>query len=301
MRVLITGATGLIGKAVVKECHALGYGVHYLTSSKQKLTQQDNYKGFYWSPSSGEIDIACFEGVNAIIHLVGASISKRWTPAYKKEVLESRTLTTQLLKNTIEEHGFKIDHMISASAIGIYPSSITKYYEEDATEVSTTFLGEVVEAWEAAVDEFTTLDIPITKIRIGLVLAADGGALPEIVKPIKFGAGAAFGNGEQWQSWIHVEDLARIFAFVLEHSYEGIFNGVAPNPVSNSELTKVAARVLKRPLLLPNIPKSVMKLMLGEMHMLLFESQRVSGQKIENFGFHFNYPNLRPALEDLLT
>lgn len=300
MTVLITGATGLIGKEVLKECHEQGINVHYLTTSTSKLTEDSNYKGFYWNPAKNEIDHTCLEGVSAIINLVGASISKRWTKAYKKEILESRTKTALLLQNTIKNHNYKIEQVVSASAIGIYPSSITNYYEETYTEVSDSFLGDVVVAWEAAVDGFKTLECKVAKIRIGLVLASNGGALPEIVKPIRFGAGAAFGTGEQWQSWIHVRDLARLFVFAVENKLEGVYNGVAPNPVSNEELTKVAAKVLHKPLLLPNIPELPMKLILGDMHMLLFESQRVCSKKIENQGFHFIYPNLMPALENLL-
>lgn len=300
MTVLITGATGLIGQEIVKLCHAQDITVHYLTTSKSKLSKEVNYKGFYWNPNTNEIDHTCFEGVSAIINLVGASISKRWTDSYKAEILKSRTKTAQLLQDTIIKHNYKIDHVVSASAIGIYPTSLTNYYEEDATQVSDTFLGKVVEQWETAVDGFKTLGCKVTKVRIGLVLAKDGGALPELVKPIKFGAGAAFGDGKQWQSWIHVQDLAGIFMHILHHQLEGIYNGVAPNAVTNKELTKVAASVLQRPLILPNIPRFVMRLALGEMHILLFESQRVSSQKIENKGFNFTYANLRPALEDLL-
>lgn len=300
MRVLITGATGLIGQEIVKQCHAQDITVHYLTTSKSKLSKEANYKGFYWNPNTNEIDHNCFKDVSAIINLVGASISKRWTKSYKKEILESRTKTAQLLQDTIKAHNYDIDHVVSASAIGIYPTSLTNYYEEDATQVSDTFLGEVVEQWEKAVDGFKILGCKLAKVRIGLVLAKDGGALPEIVKPIKFGVGAAFGDGKQWQSWIHIRDLAGIFMHILHYELEGIYNGVAPNAVPNKELTKVAASVLQRPLILPNIPKLAMKLVLGEMHILLFESQRVSSQKIENKGFNFTYANLRPALEDLL-
>ena len=300
MTILITGATGLIGQEIVKQCHAEGITVHYLTTSKSKLSTDTNYKGFYWNPNNNEIDHTCFEGVSAIINMVGASISKRWTASYKKEILESRTKTAQLLQDTIKTHNYKIDQVVSASAIGIYPTSLVNYYEEDNTEISESFLGKVVHEWEAAVDGFKSLGCKVAKIRIGLVLAEEGGALPEIVKPIKFGAGAAFGSGEQWQSWIHVEDLAALFVFALQNNFEGIYNGVAPNPVSNEELTKAAASVLSRPLILPNIPKFAMKLVLGEMHILLFESQRVSSQKIEATGFNFKFANLRPALEDLL-
>lgn len=300
MTVLITGATGLIGKEIVKQCHAEGINVHYLTTSKSKLTKDSNYKGFYWNPNNNEIDHNCFDGVSAIINMVGASISKRWTDNYKTILLESRTKTAQLLQDTIKTHNYKIDQVVSASAIGIYPTSLVNYYDETNTEISDTFLGKVVHEWEAAVDGFKDLGCKVAKIRIGLVLAKDGGALPEIVKPIKFGAGAAFGSGKQWQSWIHVKDLASLFVFALQNNFEGIYNGVAPNPVSNKELTKASAKVLRRPLILPNIPKFVMKLVLGEMHILLFESQRVCSKKVESEGFDFKYVNLKPALENLL-
>lgn len=300
MTVLITGATGLIGQEIVKQCHTEGINVHYLTTSKSKLSTEQNYKGFYWNPSNNDIDHTCFEGVSSIINLVGASISKRWTEDYKREILESRTKTALLLQNTIKAHNYKIDHVVSASAIGIYPTSLVNYYEETTTEISESFLGKVVDKWEIAVDGFEALGCKVAKIRIGLVLANDGGALPEIIKPMKFGAGAAFGSGKQWQSWIHIEDLAALFVFALQHNLGGIYNGVSPNPVSNEELTKVAAGVLDRPLLLPNIPKFPMKLALGDMHMLLFESQRVSSHKIETAGFNFKFVNLRPALENLL-
>ncbi|TCK68719.1 hypothetical protein DFQ05_0229 [Winogradskyella wandonensis] len=300
MRVLITGATGLVGKEIVRLCHNDGIAVNYLTTSKSKLETQDNYKGFYWNPQKGEINHKCLEDVDAIINLVGASISKRWTASYKKEILESRTKTAALLKKTIDENNYPVKQIVSASAIGVYPSSLTNYYEEDFNKVSNTFLGEVVEQWEAAVDAFKDSSIDVCKLRIGLVLSNNGGALPEIIKPIKIGAGAAFGSGEQWQSWIHVEDLARIFLYAVKEGLTGVYNAVAPNPVTNAELTNMSAKVLKRPLILPNVPKFAMKLVLGEMHIILFESQRVSSKKIEQEGFQFKYANLCPALEDLL-
>ena len=301
MRILITGATGLVGKEIVKLCHKDGIDVNYLTTSIHKLTTEDNYKGFYWNPNTGEIDKTCFEGVEAIINLVGASISKRWTDAYKVEILESRTRTAQLLKDTIAKHQFPVKHIVSASAIGIYPTSLVNYYDENNSEISDSFLGQVVQKWEDAVDAFSELNINVCKIRIGLVLSENGGALPEIVRPIKFGFGAAFGSGKQWQSWIHIYDLAQLFLFALKESLTGVYNAVAPNPVTNKELTKASAKVLKRPLLLPNIPKLAMKLALGDMHMLLFESQRVSSTKIEEKGFAFEYANIEPAIRDLLV
>ncbi|RZN82168.1 MAG: TIGR01777 family protein [Winogradskyella sp.] len=301
MRVLITGATGLVGKEIVKLCHQDGIAVNYLTTSKSKLETQYNYNGFYWNPKEHIIDKACFDGVDVIINLAGASISKRWTSNYKKEILESRTKTAALLKKTINDNNFPVKQIVSASAIGIYPSSLVNYFEENFDKVSNTFLGEVVEQWEAEVDTFKSSSLDVCKLRIGLVLSEKGGALPEIVKPIKFAAGAVFGSGDQWQSWIHIEDLAKLFMYAVKQGLTGIYNAVAPNPVTNLELTKLAAKVLKRPLVLPNIPRFAMKLTLGEMHMLLFESQRVSSLKIEQEGFDFEFHHLEPALRDLLS
>ena len=298
MRILITGATGLIGSEIVKQCRLNNIAVNYLTTSKSKLSKAENYKGFYWNPSKNEIDAACLKDVQAIIHLVGASISKRWTESYKKTILLSRVQTSQLLFDTLKNTPNQVTQIVSASAIGIYPNSLTNSYTEDSKEVSTSFLGQVVQQWEQAVDAFSSLDIMVSKVRIGLVLSAKGGALPEMAKPIKFGAGAAFGSGKQWQSWIHITDLANLFLHVLEHKLEGVYNGVAPNPETNTYLTKAIAKQLKRPLLLPNIPEFAMKLILGDIHILLFESQRVSSQKVEETGFDFTHYNLQSALQE---
>ena len=300
MRVLITGATGLIGQEMVKLCHEKDIKVNYLTTSKSKIVQEENYKGFYWNPKAKEIDADCFKGVDTIVHLAGATVSKRWTPSYKKEILSSRTETTALLVSTLRESTHTVKQVVSASAIGIYPDSLINYYDESHNEISSSFLGQVVSVWEQASDEFLKLNITVSKIRIGLVLSNKGGALMEIVKPIKFGLGAAFGNGKQWQSWIHIHDLANLFLYVLQNNLSGVFDGVAPNPTSNSELTKTAASVLHKPLFMPNIPKFFMKLVLGEMHILLFESQRVSSKKIADTGFLFKFNYLEPALKNLL-
>lgn len=300
MRVLITGATGLIGSAIVKQCHQNNIAVHYLSTSKDKLQYNPYYKGFYWDPSTGTIDTQCFEDVDAIINLAGSTIAKRWTTARKQDILQSRIQAISLLKQSLSQQKHKVKHLISASGIGVYPSSLTNYYDETFSDISPTFLGEVVQQWEAAADAFSELDISVSKIRIGLVLSKDGGALPQLVTPIKFWMGAIFGNGEQWQSWIHIEDLARLFVYVLKHQLEGTYNAVAPNPVTHTLFTKVVAHTLNKPLLLPKIPKNTLKLILGEMHILLFESQRVSCKKIENKGFHFTYNHLGPALEELL-
>lgn len=301
MRILIAGATGLVGQELVKLCHEKGIAVNYLTTSKSKLSKDKNYTGYYWNPDINEIDSDCFKDVDIVINLAGASISKRWTESYKKEILDSRIDTANCLLKSIKNNNISIKQYISASAIGIYPSSVTNYYDEESKEVSSSFLGQVVEAWEKAADQFTSVGAIVTKIRIGLVMSDKGGALPEIIKPIENFIGAAFGSGNQWQSWIHISDLAKIFLFIVEHELEGVFNAVAPNAVSNEELTKAVAETLDKPLFLPNVPKFAMKLLLGDMHILLFESQRVCSQKIEEEGFNFEFHNLRPALQDLLA
>lgn len=300
MRVLITGATGLIGDEIVKRCHENGIAVNYLTTNKSKLANNDNYKGFYWNPSEKEIDVNCIKEVNAIIHLVGASISKRWTAAHKRAIFDSRIKTTALLYETLKSNSHNIVQIVSASAIGNYPSSLTKYYSEDESEVSSSFLGKVVKKWEAAVDAFSELDVMVSKIRIGLVFSNKGGAFPQMVKPIKYGVGAIMGSGEQWMSWIHIDDLSNLFLHILKHHLKGIYNGVSPNPETNAILTKSIAKHIRRPLIFPNMPKMIMSLVLGEMHMLLFESQRVSSKKVEDSGFSFKYYTLQSALDQLL-
>ncbi|HLT32829.1 MAG TPA: TIGR01777 family oxidoreductase [Aquaticitalea sp.] len=300
MAILITGATGLIGNEIVEQCREQDIPVHYLTTSKEKINSNSNYKGFYWNPEQQIIDMECFKNVDTIINLAGASISKRWSPSQKKTILESRWQSMQILKEALSKIDHSVKHIIVASAVGIYPDSLTNYDEEDHSAISETFLGKVVQKLEMNADEFTSLGLKVSKIRIGLVLSEKGGALPQLMKPIKWGFGAAFGKGTQWQSWIHIKDLGRIFLFVRLHALEGTYNGVAPNPVTNNDLIKTIAKQLKKPLILPNIPKFLMKIILGEMHVLLFESQRVSSKKIQENGYRFEYPNLTAALEDIL-
>jgi len=298
MKVLITGATGLVGQVIVEELKNRNIQVHYLTTSKEKIVTEEGYKGFYWNPSKGELDGKALEGVTEIINLAGATISKKWTTSYKREVLNSRLDSLKTLRKGLEKaggHGVKA--FVSASAIGIYPNSLTTFYEENETAVDDSFLGEVVAAWEKEIDTFNSFDFKVSKIRIGLVLSDKGGALPKMAQPVNNYVGAAFGSGHQWQSWVHIEDLAQMFLFVLEQGLKGTFNGVAPNPVTNSKLTKELAKVMKRPLILPNVPKVMMELVFGEMAYLLFASQRVSSKRIEKKGFQFQYRNICHALE----
>ncbi len=300
MRILISGATGLVGSHITQLCQEKGIAINYLTTSKDKIKDQPQNQGFYWNPEAGEIDEACFKDVSAIIHLAGATVAKRWTSSYKKEIIESRVNSAALLHKSIGNLNFKIPHFISASAIGIYPSSLEKLYFEEDKAVDDSFLGEVVVRWEEAANEFKHLGMEVSKIRIGLVLAKEGGALPKMKDPVSLNMGAAFGSGRQWQSWIHVDDLAGIFLQVLENKLAGVYNGVAPNPVTNKELMEEIANRLDKSIWLPNIPEVALKLSLGEMSRVLLASQRVSSDKIEKAGYEFKFKNLPKALEDLI-
>ena len=300
MTVLITGATGLVGQELVNLLLQNGHNVHYLSTSKSKLVTNTNYKGFYWDPKNAEIDTNALTDVEVIIHLAGANVAKKWTTTYKKQIIESSVLPTQLLYKTLQKNSHQVKQIISASAVGIYPDSLTDIYHETDLDIDVSFLGNVVKQWENEVSQFEKLEIIVSKIRIGIVLAKNGGALQEMAKPIKYGVGAAFGSGEQYQSWIHVQDLVVIFQFVMENQLAGVYNGVAPYPVTNSELTKAIAKTLGKPLFLPNIPKFVMKLILGEMHQILFSSQHVSCRKLLDENFQFKFASLDKALNDLL-
>lgn len=300
MKVLVTGATGLVGTELVSLLLKKGIYINYLTTSEDKIQQEERYNGFLWNPDNGEIDSAAIEDVDAIIHLAGATIAKRWTKGYKQEILESRIISTNMLYNVLKNTPNEVKQFICASAIGIYPDSRTEVYSEDEIRVDNSFLGKVTEKWEEAVNQIERLGISVAKVRTGLVLSGKGGALPEMAKPAKFGLGAAFGDGEQYQSWIHIRDLVHIYYYILTEELDGIYNAVAPYPVSQNTLMKAIADVLDKPYFMPNIPKFVMQLALGEMHILLLSSQNVSARKILDEGFQFRYLSLEKALKSAL-
>lgn len=289
MNILITGATGLVGSELVKQSLAKGFTVHYLTTNTSKIVAKENYRGFYWNPAKKEVNAACLKGIDAIINLAGASISKRWTRSYKKEVLNSRVDSIQTLHQLLSNNSHQIKHFCSASALGIYPSSLTKKYDETENVVNKGFLGNVVKAWEDEADTIQALGITVSKIRIGIVLAPKGGALEQMAKPINKGIGAAIGSGKQWQSWIHIRDLARLFLYIIEHNLEGIYNGAASNPVTNAELTKALAKSLGKSIYLPNVPEFAIKLVFGEMAAITLESQYLLNDKIKQTGFEFEF------------
>lgn len=299
MRVLITGGSGLLGKQITKELLHLGHEVaHYTTG---KAGNSGNVRKYNWNPAKGEADPHALEGVTHVVHLAGATIAQRWTPSNKKEIRSSRIQSTQLLKRLIQGYGSGVKAVVSASAIGYYPNTLhTIHREVDAP--GEGFLADVVTAWENEVIKIREVGPRTVRLRIGIVLSTEGGALPPQLIPHKFGLGAAVGSGKQWVSWVHIDDLCKAFIHALKtDSMEGPFNAVAPQPVTNLEFNKRLAAALGRPFFLPKIPAFLLKLLLGEMSELVLASQRCSNERLELSGFVFRFGSLEKALDDLLN
>jgi uncharacterized protein len=301
MKVLITGATGLVGTELVSLLLKNGVYINYLTTSEDKIQKEEKYKGFLWNPQTAEIDESCIDEVDAVINLAGAPISKRWTASYKEEILDSRIISTNLLLRLLKNKPNTVQQFICASAIGVYPDGLERIYNEESTDRDNTFLGQVVQKWEEAADQIQNLtNIKVAKIRTGLVLSGKGGMLKELSGPVGFGIGSAFGSGKQMQSWIHIRDLVGIYHFVLMHGLEGVFNAVAPYPADQNTLIRTVAKVMDKTYFMPNIPKFVMKTVLGEMHTLLYTSQNISAKKIIGEGYQFKFLSLEKAIRDAL-
>lgn len=301
MKLLITGATGLIGKNTIAIAEKRNIPVHFLTTRREKLIDSKTLKGFYWNPEIGEIDGRCFEGVDSIIHLAGASISKPWTSNNKREILESRVRSSQLLRNEMELQKLNFTNIVCAAAIGIYPNSLNDTYDEKTPLVEENFLQQVTLVWERELKAFELFTKHLSILRIGLVLANGGGLLSQLTLPVKLFSGTAFANGKQWQSWIHIEDLSRLFFTAANEGWAGTFNAVAPNPVSQRTLMKEIGRVLRRPVFLPNIPAIFIKIMMGERSILILGSQKISADLILSKGFKFLFPFLSEALKDVFN
>ncbi len=301
MKILVTGATGLIGSELVSLLLKNNHTVNYLTTSSKKIENKDHYNGFYWNPSEGKIDENCLLNVDVIIHLAGASISERWTKSYKQELIDSRVFSSNLLYNLLKRHPHQVKHFVSASGTAIYPNSYTAIYDEDSTDIEDSFLANVVVKWEKSVDQFNLLNIKTTKLRTGVVFSNKGGALVEMVRPIKMCVGSGFGSGKQQQSWIHLSDIAKLYLFVIENQIEGILNAVAPEIISNQKLTLLIAKIIKKPLFLPNLPEWFMKLILGEMSSLLFTNKNIKPKKTLESGFHFDFDTTEKALKNILN
>ena len=274
----------------------------YHVSHLGRARREDGVPSFVWSVEGQTMDEHALEGVGTIIHLAGANVAdERWTVARKKEILESRTRSASLLYEYLRKSTHTVRCVISASAIGYYGVDRDDNVLIEESKAGKDFLAQVVDQWEQAVDRIATLGIRVVKIRTGIVLSDRGGALQEIARPIRWGVGASLGSGDQWVSWVHLDDLCRVFIKAVEdESTSGPYNAVAPNPVNNRNLTTAIARILKRPLWLPAVPAFVLRAILGEMADVVLHGAKVSCSKIEKTGFTFQFLNLDSALIDLL-
>jgi len=296
---LITGASGLIGKRLTELLLQKGHQVSHLGRKKSNGL----VPSYVWDVKGGTIDINALKGIDTIIHLAGAGIAdKPWTKERKREILESRTQSTQLLHKTLQQNPNSVKAFISASAIGYYGFEASDKTFTENSEAGIDFLASVTRQWEEEVEKLKTLSLRVAKIRIGIVLSTEGGALKPMLLPIKYFVGSPLGSGKQWMSWIHMDDLCAMFIHIAENEkLDGVYNATSPTASTNAEFTKAVAAVLKRPIWLPNVPEFVLTILLGEMASLITQGSKVSSKKIQESGFVFQYPTLEGALENLLA
>lgn len=291
--ILITGANGMVAKQlsqVLKE----KYTLRFLTRNKQA----ENH--FEWDIAKKYIDDKAVQNVSHIIHLAGAGIAdKNWTVQRKKEIISSRVQSAELILGSLKKQGLKVKSFISASGISYYGTETTNTIYDENSPLGKGFLAHVCKLWEGIADEFENSDIAqrVVKLRTGVVLGKDSEAIKKTVLPIKYYLGAVLGSGKQFMPWIHIDDLVKMFVFVLQNQdLKGIFNAVSPQEMNNKEFTFGIAKALKKPILFPFVPAFVLKIVFGELSQIILKGSRVSSKKIENEGFVFSYSNLELAL-----
>jgi uncharacterized protein (TIGR01777 family) len=294
-KILITGASGLIGSKL-SDSLSKNHSIVHLGRTKRS----GRFPSFIWNVEKQEIDPQALDEVETIIHLAGANVGdKRWTAPWKKEILNSRIQSTQLLFDSLKNKPNSIRTFVSASAIGYYGFEGDSVFDEES-KPGNDFLAQVTKQWEDEVDKINSLGIRVVKIRTGVVLSKSGGALEKMAQPVKFGVGSPLGSGSQYISWIHIDDLCSIFTKAIEdEKMNGAYNA-ATNWVTNAALTSSIAKTLDKPLWLPNVPAFVLKLILGEMADIVLNGAKVSSERIKNAGFQFKFTNLEDALNDLL-
>lgn len=296
--VLITGGSGLIGKHLIKALFDNGYAVSLLSTRNITLPCVTCY---YWNPGKGEIEPEALFCADYIIHLAGANIgAKRWTKKRRRLIIDSRVQSTQLLAKTLEKSGKRPKAIVSASASGYYGTVTTEQLFTETDLPGNDFTGLVCRQWEDASKHFQEMGIRTVILRTGVVLSAKGGALKKIALPVHFGFASALGTGKQYMPWIHIEDLCSLYIRSLkDSSLQGSYNAVAPACPTNKEFIRTLANVLHRPFVLPPIPAFVFRLLFGRMSDIILKGSRVSAQKLLNSGFHFQFPELKPALQNL--
>ena len=296
MKILLTGASGLIGRALSKELKSQGHTV--VAAVRRTPANNDEIR---WDPAAGILDASAFDGVDAVVHLAGAGIGdKRWSDSYKREILESRTKGTALLASTMAGLAAKPGVFLSGSAIGYYGATGDDILDETSPQ-GTGFLTDVCVQWEEAARPAADAGIRTVYLRTGIVLSRDGGALKKQLPLFKAGLGGKFGNGRHWQSWISIDDEVHAIIHLLTSSLSGAVNLTAPEPVTNADFTKTLARVVSRPAIVP-IPTFGPKILLGGelADALLFTGQRVIPAALTRDGYVFRHQTLDAALRALL-
>ena len=298
MNLTLTGASGFIGRRLMKLLVSNGHNLHVL-SRHAGTNLPPNVRLSVWDALSGPPPEAALRDADAVIHLAGEQVGQRWTPESKRRIRESRVQGTRNLVEAMSKLPDRPRAFICASAIGYYGSR----GDEILTEASTPgsgFLPEVCLAWEREAGVAEQFGARVVRLRIGVVLGRHGGALARMLPPFRLGAGGRLASGRQWMSWIHLDDLCEVFRFAVEQPVRGAMNGVAPDPVTNAEFTRALASALHRPAIFP-VPAFALRALFGEMSEVLLSSQRVSPKGAEQGGFRFRYPQLGAALADLLS
>ncbi len=290
--ILITGASGFIGRHLQQKLTEKGYAVRTLTTQIMNSNVEDC---FYWNPDTAEINKKAFESVDYIIHLAGASIgSKRWTKRRKQLITDSRVKSTELLFEKIKLFKIPLKGFISASATGYYGSVTSDEIFDEDSPVAHDFLGKVCYDWEQAADRFTTAGIRTVKIRTGVVLSKDAPALRKMLLPIKLGIGGPIGSGKQYMPWIHIDDLCEIYIKAIEdESFSGAYNAVAPQHITNRELMKTLAKAYKKPFWFPPVPGFILKILLGEMAVIILKGSRVEAKRLIEADFQFSFTDIK--------
>jgi uncharacterized protein len=293
MKILIAGGTGFIGRHLSEVFKRKNYEVSILSRHPNRETGND----FYWNPGKNELDENAFKEVDCIINLAGANIgTKRWTEKRRKEILESRVKSTELLFEKLKSIPNTIKVLISPSAVGYYGNTHDEWIDENH-EAGKDFLADVCRQWEQAVLKIATFGIRTVILRKGIVLDKKEGALPVMALPVKLFAATPVGSGRQYISWIHIDDACRLYLKAVEdETMKGIYNAAADNPVTNTDFTKALARSLHRPFLNLPVPVTLLKIFLGEKGEIVTKGQRVSNEKIRQSGFQFQYADIQSAL-----
>lgn len=299
-KVLITGGTGLLGSRLTSYLQEQGYKVAHLSRSRNGSKE---VRTFGWDVERGWIEPGAVESAHYIINLAGANVGDlRWTEANKELIMKSRTDSTRLLWQELRRTNYQPQAFISASAVGYYGDDNGAHWLYESSLAGPDFLSKVCKAWEAEAEQLSELDIRLVKLRIGVVLSPEGGALPQLVMPTRLGLAAPLGSGKQYMSWIHIDDLCGIILKAMkDEAMEGTYNAVAPEPETNKRFMKTLADVMGRPFFAPAVPAAAIKLLMGrERAGIVLGSQRVSSDRLEKSGYQFKYPMLRTALKDLL-